>query len=249
MNTELNEAAEKYAEMSYDSFIKTAKQFGINTHPPFLKEGFKTQFIQTVKSDAAKQYWYAQWQAEQKQMPTDEEIEKLAEKEYPYANESVFNSWKRFNHYQSINRKAFINGFKSALQYSVPNNDVWEWVAIFYGALNELVELKQIKDVEGKTADYIERQPKAWYLANKALFLWKKSDYGAKALQYSVGDGWIDVKYGLPEPNKPVNVYYESADFVNINWIKNDKQWAKKINNGKDLVTHWQPLPSPPINK
>lgn len=58
-------------------------------------------------------------------------------------------------------------------------NDVWEWNCIFYGALNELVELKEIKDADGKTEDYQERQPKAWHLAKEAIRLWKESNYGA----------------------------------------------------------------------
>lgn len=62
-------------------------------------------------------------------------------------------------------------------------SDAWEWACIFYGALKELVELKHIKDSEGKTDDYLERQPKAWYLANSALELWKKSDYGAISIK------------------------------------------------------------------
>lgn len=59
----------------------------------------------------------------------------------------------------------------------------WDWVAIFYGALYELVQLKDLKDSEGKTENYLERQPKAWYLAKSALELWKKSDYGALPLE------------------------------------------------------------------
>jgi len=62
------------------------------------------------------------------------------------------------------------------------NSDVLEWTAIFYGALNELVELKKLKDTSGKTSEYEERQPKAWYLAFEAIELWKKSDYGALPL-------------------------------------------------------------------
>jgi hypothetical protein len=60
--------------------------------------------------------------------------------------------------------------------------DAWEWVALFYGALNELVELKSIKETAGKTDDYLERQPKAWYLAQEAIKLWGKSNFGASPL-------------------------------------------------------------------
>lgn len=64
--------------------------------------------------------------------------------------------------------------------------DVWEWVAIFYGALKELVDLKMLKETlykgnpDGK--EYTERKPKAWHLAKEAIELWKKSDYGALPL-------------------------------------------------------------------
>jgi len=36
-------------------------------------------------------------------------------------------------------------------------------------ALEELCRLKIIKDSDGKTSDYLERQPKAWVAANQVL--------------------------------------------------------------------------------
>lgn len=61
-------------------------------------------------------------------------------------------------------------------------SEVLEWLVLFYGSLNELVQLKQNKEQEGETPDYLERKPKAWYLAKEAIRLWKESDYGAKPL-------------------------------------------------------------------
>jgi len=42
-------------------------------------------------------------------------------------------------------------------------------------ALTELVDLKNLKDQQGKTAEYLYRQPKAWHNATQALADYHKS--------------------------------------------------------------------------
>lgn len=51
-----------------------------------------------------------------------------------------------------------------------------EWIAIISGALQELVELKKLKDSQGKTRDYESRQTMAWHSAFQAVELFKKDD-------------------------------------------------------------------------
>lgn len=64
----------------------------------------------------------------------------------------------------------------------VKEDDLLEWVAIFYGALKELVDLKDYKEKAGKDRIYSERQPMVWHSAKQAIELWAKSDYGAMPL-------------------------------------------------------------------
>lgn len=70
-------------------------------------------------------------------------------------------------------------------QYS----DLLEWTIMLVGPLKELVELKQMKDEQGKTAEYEERQPKAWYMARNAVAMWEeRGNYGLK------------LKHVIPQP-------------------------------------------------
>lgn len=98
MNT-LNEAAEKYASYERDD-------------TDYIDTELKDEFIRVMQSDAAKEYWYAQWQAEQKQMPTDEELEKLAENNarlhfHPDYNKDAFTACKI----------SFKNGYKLTVRH------------------------------------------------------------------------------------------------------------------------------------
>ena len=72
-------------------------------------------------------------------------------------------------------------------------DNLLSWVAIFHGALHELVQLKQYKEENGKDQYYEEAKEKAWYEANFALDLWKKSNYGAMTLN-KTNSVWIDAK-------------------------------------------------------
>lgn len=72
--------------------------------------------------------------------------------------------------------------YEMMLSKKKENEGVWTWVAMFYGAVKGLVDLKNYKEIKGKDAYYLEEQPKQWYAATQALQLWKKSDYGALPL-------------------------------------------------------------------
>jgi len=74
-------------------------------------------------------------------------------------------------------KKLITGALQQNEDYKNSLSDTLEWLAIFHGALSELIELKRIKDTEGKTDDYLERQPKAWHAAEQSLDLWKKNDY------------------------------------------------------------------------
>lgn len=47
--------------------------------------------------------------------------------------------------------------------------------------LEELVELKRIKDLDGKTPDYLQRQPKAWDKAKSLLQSLKQPSFSNEA--------------------------------------------------------------------
>ncbi len=92
---------------------------------------------------------------------------------------------------------------RSKKEIVLENKDVWEWIAIFYGALHELVELKELKETlykgnhDGK--EYAERKPLAWNAARQAVELWKKSDYGAKPAKV------IEIKDGIEQYQRLFN--------------------------------------------
>jgi hypothetical protein len=74
---------------------------------------------------------------------------------------------------------------KAALTHPSPApqqevKELHEWIAIFYGALKDLVDLKDYKDKMGKDRIYTESQPMTWHKAKQSIELWAKSDYGAK---------------------------------------------------------------------
>src|SRR5262245_41417496 len=74
----------------------------------------------------------------------------------------------------------------SSMQDGKEDEDsAWKWAAIFLGALQELVDLKTLKDTYGSRIEgYEKRKPLAWEKARNAIELWKKSDYGALTLDY-----------------------------------------------------------------
>jgi hypothetical protein len=67
--------------------------------------------------------------------------------------------------------------------YQKKYSEALEWIVMLQGSLTELVELKKLKDSEGKTIEYEERQPRAWRMAFKAVELLKRDDGFYNALQ------------------------------------------------------------------
>lgn len=88
MNDKLNEAAEK--------------EWGKINRSGVLG------FIDGAKSDAAKEYWYTQFQLEQRKKISDGEIEAMAEKEFP-VNSKIDKIYSEHNKYR---REGFIKAAK-----------------------------------------------------------------------------------------------------------------------------------------
>jgi hypothetical protein len=102
-NSKIEEAAKQNARLHF--------------HPDYNKDA-TTACIASFKAGA-------QWQFKAEQNTSavsDEEIEKMAEKEYPF---KVSNKPIRhfINTIKEVSRKAFIKGFKSALQTNVSINN------------------------------------------------------------------------------------------------------------------------------
>lgn len=68
-----------------------------------------------------------------------------------------------FEHIKPIDYDRVITGLQEAKEILTSEK------AALAQALEELCELKIIKDREGKTPEYLKRQPKAWIAANQAI--------------------------------------------------------------------------------
>ena len=85
-----------------------------------------------------------------------------------------------------------------------------------------------------------------------AIELIKKGikEFKPQSITNSVSDEWISVEDRLPENWKIVIVYYHIADerYSMTSGHYDGVSWKiDRIDENK--VTHWQPLPTPPINK
>lgn len=104
--------------------------------------------------------------------------------------------------------------------YQKQYSESLEWLVMISGALRELVALKKIKDEQGKTADYEDRQPKAWYLAFQAIeLLDKDGGYFNKLTQHPQQQAgreamafaeWIKKNYVIKKGG-----YIHKGDFYN----------------------------------
>jgi|SRR6478609_2504569 len=105
------------SEKIKEEAIKYAADLLDNDKLPSLPVVFEAGAL----SDVAKEYWFAQFQSQQKQL-SDEEIQELAEKEYPVQTKDEFYlverdmDWMYEDYYCSVidNRHNFIKGYKAA---------------------------------------------------------------------------------------------------------------------------------------
>ena len=73
-------------------------------------------------------------------------------------------------------------------------------------------------------------------------------------VQKDDNNGWISVKDRLPERKwddylVSTTILNGGARGVNIAWLNNEGQWSsndKWICDGREVITHWMPLPEPP---
>lgn len=86
-----------------------------------------------------------------------------------------------------MHRRQELQDVLKILSESIPQEsredkaELLAWASIFIGALRELVRLKDLKDTVGKTSEYEDCQPKAWYLAKEALENWDRlGTYGLR---------------------------------------------------------------------
>lgn len=169
MNT-LNKAAEKYANEKFESCKYNYTEDKRLTDVDKLNNAFKAG----AQSDAAKEYWYAQWQAAQKQMPTDEELEKLAENNarlhfHPDYNKDAFTACKI----------SFKNGYKLTVRHC-QKADMSTWDKAKQFIQNGINNYEKFNLTEsGEVAVKVLKKIKEHF------------DYlDESALQYSVGDGF-----------------------------------------------------------
>lgn len=73
------------------------------------------------------------------------------------------------NHEHDCNCSAHEEGFVAGVKYAQNLSINKDLAAKIYDALNELVAVKKINDTEGRTIDFIVRQPKAWEAAKELI--------------------------------------------------------------------------------
>jgi hypothetical protein len=99
------------------------------------------------------------------------ELEMTLEEQIQEASIDLIEAWKFIT---SLGRRhlnkawRIINKLLKKLEYQE------RITAELASALTELVELKQIKGTQGKTPEYLERQPKAWERAKQLVETWRK---------------------------------------------------------------------------
>ena len=68
---------------------------------------------------------------------------------------------------------------------------------------------------------------------------------------------WISVKERLPELHTSVLVYrknlsgmggYVNIDHMDVMWADDEPMWSGDVLTWKSRVTHWMPLPEPPVD-
>ena len=64
----------------------------------------------------------------------------------------------------------------------------------------------------------------------------------------ALGDGWIRVEDGLPEPSRRIIVQKQNGLVCEM-WFNSDKQFMYNASNQTSQIIYWQPLPSLPKPK
>jgi NTP pyrophosphatase (non-canonical NTP hydrolase) len=112
----------------------------------------------------------------------------LLSKMFNVTNEQIRNKVDKF--LSSEDYKKYEQSYSIKVPESSPKEEeeselsnALEWLVTVVGALQQLVEVKMLKDREGKTPEYEERQPKAWHLAFEVMELLKKDDGFYKKIQ------------------------------------------------------------------
>lgn len=70
-------------------------------------------------------------------------------------------------------------------------------------------------------------------------------------------DNWIDVNDEMPETSTPMHTIWVWANYKMIlsseweqglcRWLKSAGKWAPQGSNSECEVSHWMPLPPPPV--
>ena len=59
---------------------------------------------------------------------------------------------------------------------------------------------------------------------------------------------WVSVEEGLPDPWQKVNVFLDNGKILTVHTDGNGR-WCDIQGHHNESVTHWMPLPEPPVNK
>lgn len=79
----------------------------------------------------------------------------------------------------------------------------------------------------------------------------KSTEFFFEAIECAIqalGDGWIRVEDGLPEPSQRIIVQKQNGLVCEM-WFNSDKQFMYNASNQTSQIIYWQPLPSPPKPK
>lgn len=136
-----------------------------------------------------------------------------------------------------------LNGLPSSA--NTGKGGVWE-------ALQELVYLKSIKDIEEYKDEYERRKPLAWAAAKKAV-----ASPETSLLNTGKADEWIRVDEKLPGVMQEVLfTHTDVRDWggnkvkpsISFGWYDRDKFHSYIDPRDNWAATHWRPLPAPPVS-
>ena len=65
---------------------------------------------------------------------------------------------------------------------------------------------------------------------------------------HKLEDDWVSVDERLPEDDRNVIVFQDNK-YISFGWLLRKETWKGSISDETIDVTHWQPLPKPPIKE